>query len=302
MDEKLMLKLEKALNLTRPEPEQVPYILTPEEEERIIAAHIIELKKQYAWKLLDRGANEGTVESKVASINWQESFDKVEYLQHVNYLRVKNLDQENFFAEQRAREKQAREEVVRRCDAKYFFNLMKWNSVNVFGKKLIVNEQTSPLITAICFFLSQDPRFETELGYSLKKGLLIRGVSGLGKTHVVQCVQRNELANIAIHSMIDISEKIRENGEYQLPGSPFVYLDDVGTEQSTVNYFGTQINYFKNFIEMYYLNRPNSFNRLLISTNCSFQQIEDLYGFRVRSRCKDMFNTIDVVGTDLRGK
>jgi len=79
-----------------------------------------------------------------------------------------------------------------------------------------------------------------------------------------------------------------------------LYLDDVGTEEPIVNHYGTKINWFKNFIEMYYLkNKP--FNKLIISTNNSFDEIESKYGFRVRSRIKDMFNIIDVQGKDMRG-
>ena len=43
------------------------------------------------------------------------------------------------------------------------------------------------------------------------------------------------------------------------------------------------------------------FNKLIISTNNSFDELESKYGFRVRSRLKDMFNIIDVDGKDLRG-
>ena len=51
---------------------------------------------------------------------------------------------------------------------------------------------------------------------------------------------------------------------------------------------------------MYYLkNKP--FNKLIISTNNNFDEIESKYGFRVRSRIKDMFNIIDVRGKDMRG-
>ncbi len=197
-----------------------------------------------------------------------------------------------------------KKELIERCDATYMFKLMKWSSQNNFGRKLIVNENTTYLIKVLCYFLSNDIRFEKELGFSFSKGLLIRGISGLGKTHLVRCLENNELSPILVLSMIEITDEIKDQGQYELKlgNKKVVYLDDVGTEEATVNHFGTKISFFKNFIELVYLkNKENGFNKLMISTNNSFAEIEAKYGFRVRSRMKDMFNTIDVKGEDLRG-
>ena len=181
---------------------------------------------------------------------------------------------------------------------------MAHSSQQVFGKTLIVNESNKALITAICFFLSNDARFETELGLSFKKGLLIRGISGLGKTFLITCVKDNLLNPVAIFSMLDIAEKIKDEGSFNIrfKKDRIIYLDDVGTEESTINHFGTKINFFKNFLETFYMHHPQDFNRLIISTNSNFNEIEEKYGFRVRSRVKDMFNIIDIKGEDLRGK
>jgi DNA replication protein DnaC len=97
--------------------------------------------------------------------------------------------------------------------------------------------------------------------------------------------------------MIDISDEVREYGGFQAKGK-VVYLDDVGSEE-TVNHYGSKINWFKEFLESYYLNSTD-FSRLILSTNCNFDQIQEKYGFRVRSRMKEMFNIIDVKGKDLR--
>ena len=177
---------------------------------------------------------------------------------------------------------------------------MAWTSEKCYGKKLILHDDNTLLIRAICFFFSRDERFETELNYDLNKGFLIRGVSGLGKTYLLKCIENNDVRPIKIVSMIDISEQVKEEGTYDLQYKNSLYLDDVGTEEPIVNHYGTKINWFKNFIEIYYLkNKP--FNKLIISTNNSFDEIENKYGFRVRSRIKDMFNIIDVRGKDMRG-
>jgi len=299
--ENLQLQLlAKRLNLTDPDEKQEEGILTAQESEDAVIYAITQAKRHKAWKLAQMGLSEETIATKLASINWIKEVDTMEVLKNAN----SNKHYEIWQKEQRKKERQQETdkyfELQKRCNAKYFFNLMAWTSENTYGKKLILHEDNTPLIRAICFFFSKDERFETELKYDLNKGLLIRGVSGLGKTYLFKCIDKNDIRPIDIVSMIDISEQVKEEGTYDLQYQNTLYLDDVGTEESVVNHYGTKINWFKNFIEMYYLkNRP--FNRLVISTNNSFDEIESKYGFRVRSRVKDMFNIIDVKGKDMRG-
>ena len=80
-----------------------------------------------------------------------------------------------------------------------------------------------------------------------------------------------------------------------------ICIDDVGTEEPIVNHYGTKINWFKNFIEGYYA-QFNTYESIIITTNCSFQEIEQKYGGRVRSRMAQMFNVINVEGDDFRKK
>jgi len=292
--------LAKKLNLTDPNEQPEEMILTAQEEEAAILHEITQAKKHKAWKLADKGLKEEEILSRISSINWMQEIDKTEVL--------KNANSNKHYAiwQQEQRKKEQQEEISKvvelqtRCNAKYFYNLMAWTSEKCYGKKLILHDDNTPLIRSICFFFSRDERFETELKYDLSKGLLIRGVSGLGKTYLLKCIENNDVRPIEIVSMIDISEQVKEEGTYDLQYKNSLYLDDVGTEEPIVNHYGTKINWFKNFIEMYYLkNKP--FNKLIISTNNSFDEIESKYGFRVRSRIKDMFNIIDVQGKDMRG-
>lgn len=290
------------LNLTNPEPEE--YILTPEDEKILVENKIKQLKSYAIWKMEKMGYNADMIEGRLKEIIWEDEFDKQELFLQANASR----HQDNWHKEQRQKEKDQAEKnkkaLIEKCTAKYMFMLMKWTSENTFKKRLIVNDHNKKLITALCFFLSNDERFEKELRYSFEKGILIRGISGLGKTHLVRCVEKNELFPIRVLSMIDIADEIKQNGEYEIPlgESKIIYLDDVGTEEATINHYGTKINFFKQFIETIYLRNQNkSFRGIMISTNNSFAEMEERYGFRVRSRIKDMFNIIDVTGEDMRG-
>jgi len=294
-------QLAEKLNLT--DPEQEEYILTKEEEEELVKNKIETLKQYYVWKMANLKYLEPQILQKINETDWDKEFDKEELLKTAN----SNKHQDLWHQQQRIKEREDREtrykNLIERCDAKYMFRLMKWTSQNKFNKQLQVNDDNKKFITTLCYFLSRDTKFETELGYSFRKGLLIRGISGLGKTHLVRCLEDNELNPILVLSMIEISEQVKFEGEYliNLGDNKMIYLDDVGTEEATVNHYGTKINFFKNFIELTYLKNQNkTFNQLMISTNNSFSEIEDKYGFRVRSRSAEMFNIIDVKGKDMR--
>lgn len=302
MENKVLETLAKQLNLTAPDEEKEAYILKPDEEDYIIANEILSQKRHMAWKMKGLAYSDEETLARIGEINWEEEINREEILQRANS--SKHYD--NWQKQKRENEKNDRiekhKEIALRCNAKYIYNLMAWTSKNRYDKQLVVHDDNRQLIKTICFYLSHDERFEKELGLSFKKGLLIRGISGLGKTHLVKCVENNEVNPIYIISMLEIADEIKTEGEYEIrPGDRnIIYIDDVGTEEATVNHYGTKINWFKNYIERVYL-KSRTFYNLMISTNNNFAEIEAKYGFRVRSRVKDMFNIIDISGKDMRG-
>jgi DNA replication protein DnaC len=301
MDNVLLQQLAKKLNLTSSDEEE-PYTLTTEEERDIIDNAIKATKDWHIWKMRSLNLPEGEIENKLAMINWDEKIDRPQILQQANSRKI-HLEWQK---ENRRKEKEAelakQEELKKNWSASRMFRYMEWASFSKYKEQLIVNDDNKALITALCFFVSRDPRFETELKYSFSKGLLVRGNVGIGKTHLMKCLSENDLNPIKILSMLEITQEVRENGEYQIEygRNKIIYLDDVGTEEPVVNHYGTKITFFKNFIETMYL-READFAKLVISTNNSASEIEEKYGFRVRSRIKDMFNIIDVKGQDMRG-
>lgn len=301
METTLKNQLAKTWNLTGLE-EKEDYILTNDEEEKAVQAAIDQQKNYLIWKMKGLGYTEIQINQRIKEWDWPSTFDREKVLSIANGNKHQDLWHQNQRLEETKRQKERWEALVGKCSAKYMLQLMKWTSKNELGRQFVINLDNTTLIKTLCFFLSNDERFEIELGHSFQKGLLIRGVAGIGKTHLVRCVAANELNPVHILSMLEICDQVKAEGEFiiELKNSKILYLDDVGTEEHIVNHFGTKINWFKNFIEMYYL-RNKIFNKLIISTNNSFSEIEEKYGFRVRSRVKDMFNIIDVKGTDMRG-
>ena len=280
----------------------IDYILTPEEENKAINFAIESAKKHLTWKMSDLGCKEEQILAKLSEVDWLSKIDKEAILANANA----NKHQVLFHKEQRLKDEQqktdAENKLRKEWTANKVYNFIK-NSCQESGKEFLKLENQTTFIEAICYFISEDERFETKLGLSLKKGLLIRGTTGLGKTDLIKWVSTNKFKPIKIVSTIEINEQLKSDGEFtigELDSFKILYLDDVGTEEETVNYYGTKISFFKNFIESYYLKNRN-FNKLIVSTNLSMQQIEDKYGIRVRSRLSEIFNKINVSGRDLRG-
>lgn len=297
-------QLAKRLNLIDDNQQPEPYILTKIEEDNLIEHEIKLEKENMEWRMKDLKYTKDQIDSRLSEVNWNEKINREEVLHRANSIKHQELWLKEKHKKDKEEEERKQKELQEYWTAKQIYNLMARSSVNDFGRKLLVNDDNKKLITAVCFYISNDPRFESELNYQPNRGLLVRGVSGIGKTHIVRCAERNELNPIATLNMIEITDELKAYGVYDINigNNKIIYLDDVGTEETPAVHFGNKIHFFKNFIESIYLrNTSKNFRNLIISTNLNFKGIEDKYGFRVASRMREMFNVIDVNGTDLRG-
>jgi DNA replication protein DnaC len=293
-------KLAETLNLTDMQ-ELEPYILTQDEESRAIEQSVISAKKLAAWKMNRMQYTQEEIFSKLSRINWEETIDRDQVLKLANTAKLQEQWRESQKVKRRQEEESQHKELEVFWTYTRVFNLMKWNSEHVFGKPFDQDTDNLKAVKAICFFVSRNDRFISELKYDARKGLLLRGSSGTGKTHLVRCVENNGLNPILTQSTLAITDQLKDQGEFkfQINGQRIIYLDDVGTEEPVVNYYGTKITWFKNFIEGVYL-KSNVFNHLIISTNLNWQGIGEMYGYRVESRMREMFNVIDLTGKDRR--
>jgi hypothetical protein len=172
---------------------------------------------------------------------------------------------------------------------------------------LIYNKDTEKLIKTICFRISGDERYETELGFSFDKLLILRGNVGVGKSWLVDLVKDNPVCPIQIITMHEIVRSVMDTGNFtgfNFAKHKLIYIDDVGTELAngeTVCYMGTKINFFRVWFEDFYSKNKSQLNRLIFSTNDSFDVIEKKYGFRVRDRFAEA-DVLDCTGPSLRRK
>jgi hypothetical protein len=278
---------------------EIPYILTDSELEAAISQEQQRIERKRKM-MIERYGN----------IYEPGHFDLTDEMIEKVRIRAnkdKYYDQKLLAGRMERIEREARQMDDLRSEWSYdrFYKLIS-EECRLEGKSLIVNPDTIKVIKSACFRLSGNERYESELGLSFKKGLILRGPTGLGKTSIWKWAMNNPIVKIQFHTMQEISESIREFGEYtriNYRDGVLVYLDDVGTEYATggvTKHFGSEINWFKDFIETYYDKYPGQFNRLIISTNDNGAEIERKYGKRVRSRMAEMFSVLDLTGKDLR--
>jgi DNA replication protein DnaC len=257
------------------------------------------MKKHYAYKLADMGANANRIEQKMAERNWELSIEEKEAILTRAANRKIWHQQDQAEKELKLQQmKQKMEQIKINWTASEFMRLIRLHYIAKHNQ-FIEDSNQQKYFKALSYFLSGDPLLEHELGYSSKKGLMILGESGLGKTETLKAVKANPLKTLRMVSMIEVAAHVRETGSCDLPLDRIIVLDDVGCEPVPIKYYGTDIRWFADFIEQRYISQE-TFSNLIITTNYGGDQIQELYGYRVRSRLREMFNVIELKGNDLR--
>jgi DNA replication protein DnaC len=184
-----------------------------------------------------------------------------------------------------------------------------------FDKKFIVDSGNSILLHKLTQYFTGSREFESD-GYSLKKGILIQGNVGVGKTEIMRFFQKNKKCCYRIVSCADIADEYLTYGDeiegvYSTPteraiNDPDVFFqkytgtcfDDLGTEEIKNN-FGNKKNVMADILMAIY--DKKDYSKFHITTNLDPNEIEERYGTRVRSRMREMFNIFILQGADRRG-
>ena len=275
---------------------QYDYILTEQEEKEAIDWVVGNEKKRYALRLSEMGLNEESILFRLSQIDVSTQINRKEVLDAANLRKNWKLE------ELATRENEAKERVLKCEQMALEYNANKFYSTikkHFILKNGFFKDDNLAFLKVVCYFFSNDARFENELGFSFNKGLLLYGSAGLGKTEVIKAIAKNPRFPIKIISILEIAEKVKESGSCELNLNQIIMIDDVGTEPDIINHYGTKVNWFKDFIELYYLNN-NIYSGLVVTSNLGGDELEKKYGYRVRSRIREMFNSILVEGTDLR--
>lgn len=194
-------------------------------------------------------------------------------------------------------------EQSRSVDYNHALLYLQSQGVKYFGSHFKLHESDKPLLRKLlCYFL-KDETTASNLGVNLNKGILLTGPVGCGKTSLM-FLMRFFLPfenRYIVRSCRDISFEFIKDGypiiskysHFSFKNSaPLTYcFDDLGTENN-LKHYGNECNIMAEIL----LSRYDLFisRKLLthITTNLSASEMEALYGNRVRSRMREMFNLV----------
>lgn len=153
-------------------------------------------------------------------------------------------------------------------------------------------------------------KFIDEIDKTQVDVVIIMGGTGVGKTHLLECMTTYSLAKnklIKYASAFSFNQdmlkyhcaKLEEKDEILSPylNSEILYIDDLGTEN--------KINKVTNeYLYLVINERMASHKKTVITTNLDFAQIQDVYGERIFSRLVHKKHSVKInfIGQDLRVK
>lgn len=166
----------------------------------------------------------------------------------------------------------------------------------LFGNHFRIYEEDREILFRLCNYFIRDQENCDKYGIDLKKGLLLSGPVGCGKTSLMRLLkfivplQRPYVlipARNIVFAFNHLGYKVIED----YGNSSYFCFDDVGVEL-TGRFFGRDCNVMGEIL----LSRYDLFQkhqvRTHFTTNLNADELEERYGHRVRSRMRQLFNLI----------
>jgi len=141
--------------------------------------------------------------------------------------------------------------------------------------------------------------------YDLRKGIWIMGNFGSGKTLIMQAFSKMKKqfpkANYHIKGCIEMNNQFSQFGYEGLSRfskcfhntkQEAICFDDLGEEEPTIQHYGNAICVMAFLLSERYRRWLSLGILTHVTTNKSFQELEEVYGARIASRVVEMFNII----------
>jgi hypothetical protein len=193
-------------------------------------------------------------------------------------------------------------------------DFMEAKGKEVFGSHFRLYEADYPLLYTLLIYIIGDKANAQKQGLNLRKGILLSGPVGCGKTSLMTLLRFFQPLShqYVLRSCREVSfEFIRDGyevihtysrasfGEYSQQPRTYCF-DDLGTE-SSLKYYGNSCNVMGEILLSRYDLFVSRGMRTHLTTNLTSSEIEKNYGNRVRSRMREMFNLVSF-GKDARDK
>jgi len=171
-----------------------------------------------------------------------------------------------------------------------------------FGETFKFYKEDEEILEKLFLYAIHDIENCEKNGIDLKKGILLIGPVGCGKTTLMKLF--SELTHEKLHYFVkatrDITAEFIEDGFQVLQRYGKTYknycFDDLGVEQS-IKHFGNECNVIGEILLSRYEYMKINKGITHATTNLNANDLEKIYGNRVRSRLREMFNVITFPST-----
>jgi DNA replication protein DnaC len=173
-----------------------------------------------------------------------------------------------------------------------------------YGFSFKINILDIPTIYKLLIYMIKDQNTALKEQIDLNKGILLSGPIGCGKTSIMQLIRpfASSVSDYKIKTCRELSFEfaksgyealnkytLKQNYQSRLPGYCF---DDLGAEQQ-IKHFGNDCNVMAEVLISRYEQFVENNSITHLTSNLSASEIEMLYGNRLRSRMRNMFNLIN---------
>lgn len=172
-----------------------------------------------------------------------------------------------------------------------------------FGQTFKIHKTDLQVIYKLLIYSIRDQETALKLNIDLNKGILLSGKISCGKTSIMHLIKPfvSSKFDYKIKTCREVSFEyakreheallpyiIKSNYQQRLPGFCF---DDLGAEQQ-IKHFGNDCNVMAEILISRYEQFIENKSITHLTTNLTASEIENLYGNRLRSRMRAMFNLI----------